>query len=74
MYQACSKGQKGFPGGSLVKNSPAEQEMWVQSLGWKDPLEKKMQPALVFLPEKFQGQRSLTGYSPWGHKELDMTQ
>ena len=42
MYQACSKGQKGFPGGSLVKNSPAEQEMWVQSLGWKDPLEKEM--------------------------------
>ena len=74
MYQACSNGQKGFPGGSLVKNSPAEQEMWVQSLGWKDPLEKKMQPTLVFLPEKFQGQRSLTGYSPWGHKELDMTQ
>jgi len=35
---------------------------------------KKMQPTPVFLPEKFQGQRSLTGYSPWGHKELDMTQ
>ena len=27
----------------------------------------------VFLPEKFHGQRSLAGYSPWGCKELDMT-
>ena len=24
----------------LVKNSPAMWEMWVQSLGWEDPLEK----------------------------------
>ena len=24
----------------LVKNPPAMQETWVQSLGWKDPLEK----------------------------------
>ena len=24
----------------LVKNLPAIQETWVQSLGWKDPLEK----------------------------------
>ena len=26
---------------------------------------------LVFLPGESQGQRSLEGYSPWGHKELD---
>ena len=25
---------------SLVKNLPAVQETWVQSLGWEDPLEK----------------------------------
>ena len=25
----------------LVKNAPAIQETWVQSLGWKDPLEKR---------------------------------
>ena len=24
--------------------------------------------------ENPQGQRSLVGYSPWGHKELDMTE
>ena len=32
----------GFPGGSVVKNPPAMQEMWVQSLGQEDPLEKEM--------------------------------
>ena len=26
----------------LIKNLPAVQETWVQSLGWEDPLEKKM--------------------------------
>ena len=29
-------------GGSVVKNLPAKQEMWVQSLGCEDPLEKEM--------------------------------
>ena len=28
----------------------------------------------VFLPRKFQGQRSLEGYNPWGHKEPDTTE
>ena len=32
------------------------------------------QPTPVFLPGKFHGQRSLVGYSPWGHKESDMTE
>ena len=35
----------GFPGGRAVKNSPAiqeTQEMWVQSLGWEDPVGKEM--------------------------------
>jgi len=32
----------GFPGGSVVKNPPAKQEMCVQSLVWKDPLEEEM--------------------------------
>ena len=27
---------------SVVKNLPAEQETWVQSLGWEDPLEEEM--------------------------------
>ena len=29
---------------------------------------------LVFLPGESHGQRSLADYSPWGHKELDMTE
>ena len=32
----------GFPGGSVVKNLPAKQEMQVGSLGQEDPLEKEM--------------------------------
>ena len=28
----------------------------------------------VFLPGESHGQRSLVGYSPWGHKGLDMTE
>ena len=35
----------------------------------KIPWSRKWQPAPVFLPEKVQGQKSLEGYSPWGHKE-----
>ena len=31
-----------FPGCSAVKNLPAKQEMWVQSLEREDPLEKEM--------------------------------
>ena len=30
-----------FPGDSVVKNPPAVQETWVQSLGGEDPLEKE---------------------------------
>ena len=26
----------------MVKNPPAMREIWVQSLGWKDPLEESM--------------------------------
>ena len=30
----------GFPVAQLIKNLPAMQEIWVQSLGWEDSLEK----------------------------------
>ena len=43
---------------------------WVRKIPWR----KKWQPTPVFLPRKFHGQRSLAVYSPWGHKELDMTE
>ena len=62
-----------FPVAYMVKNLLAMQETWVLSLGGEDPLEKGMQPTQVFLPGKFHGQRSLVGYSPWGHEESDIT-
>ena len=42
----------------------------VRMIPWK----RKCQPTLVFLLGEFHGQRSLKGYSPRGHKELDTTQ
>ena len=47
------------PGGSAVKNLPAMQETWVQSLEEEDPLEKDMSTHPVFLPGKTYGQRNL---------------
>ena len=58
----------------LVKNLPAMQEIQVWSLGREDPLEKGMATHSRILAGKSYGQRSLAGYSPWGHKELDMTE
>ena len=57
----------------MVKNLPAVQETQVGSLGQEDPWRREWQPTPVFLPREFHGQRSLVGYSPWGHKESDMT-
>ena len=53
-----------------VKNLPAMQETWVGKIHWK----RTWQPAPVFLPRESRGQRRLVGYSPWGHKESDMTE
>ena len=38
------------------------------------PWSRKWQPTPAFLPEKFYGQRSPAGYSPWDHQELDTTE
>ena len=43
---------------------------WVSEIPWR----RKWQPTLVFLPGESHGQRNLAGYSPWGHKESDMTE
>ena len=67
-----------FLGAPLVaqrlKRLPAIRETWVRSLGQGDPQRRKWQPTPVFLPGGSYGQRSLAGYSPWGHKESDMTE
>ena len=45
----------------MVKNPPAMQKTWVQSLGWEDPLEKgKATPSSI-----------LAWRIPWGGKESD---
>jgi len=50
------------------------QETQVGSLGWEDSLEEAWQHTPVFLPGEFHGHRILMGYSPWGRKELDITE
>ena len=63
---------QGFPGSSVVKNSPANAgDMGsIPGLG-RSPWRRKWQPPPVFLPGKSRGQRRQVGYSPWGHQELD---
>ena len=43
---------EGFPGGSVVKNLPVMQEMWVRSLDWEDALEKEMTTHFSFFALK----------------------
>ena len=43
---------------------------WIGKIPWR----RAQQPTPVFLPGESHGQRSLAGYSPWGHKESDMTE
>ena len=50
------------------------QETQAQSPRQEDPLEKGMASHSIFLPGESHGQRSLVGYNPWGHKELDTTE
>ena len=40
----------------------------------KVPWRREWQSTPVFLPGEFHGQRSLASYSPWGRKELDVTE
>ena len=49
------------------------QETWLQALGQEDPLRRKWQHTLAFLPGKSHRQRSPVGYSPWGCKKSVMT-
>ena len=64
-------GDRGFPGGSVIKSPPAKPETQVQFLGQEASLEKEMATYSSILLGKFHGQRSLVGYSSWGAKELE---
>ena len=57
----------GFLGGSDSKESACNAQDPVS--GEEEPLEKEWLPTPVFLPGEFHVQRSLVGYSPWGHKK-----
>ena len=50
--------QEAFLVAQIVKNLPAMQETWVQSLGWEVPLKKRMATTPVFLPEETHGEES----------------
>ena len=43
---------------------------WVRKIPWR----REWQPTSVFLPGESHEQRSLVGYNPWSHKELDTTE
>ena len=59
----------------MVKNLSVMQEMQVRSLDWEDPLEERHgNPLQYSCLENPHGQRSLAGYSPWGHKESETTE
>ena len=58
----------------MVKNLPAVWEVWVRSLGREDPLEKGMATHSRILAWKIPWTEEPGGYSPWGRKELDMTE
>ena len=64
-----------FPGGASGKEPTCQCrrrrfDTWSGKIPWK----RKWQPIPVFLLGESLGQRSLVGYSPWGHKELDTTE
>ena len=64
---------RNFPGGQGVEN-PLTNVGGTDSTPGKTPWNRKWQPTPVFLPEEPHGLRILAGYSPWGCKELDMTE
>ena len=59
----------------MVENPPANagEEGLIPGLDGS-PGKGNGNPLQYSCQEKSHGQRSLTGYSPWGHKELDMTE
>ena len=60
----------GFPGGATGKESTCQCRRFKKcKIFWR----RAWQPTPLFLPRESHGQRSLVGYSPQGHKELDMT-
>ena len=59
---------------ALPSEPLGKKETGVQSLVWEIHWRREWLPTPVFLPGKSDGQRNLVGFSPWGHKESDMTE
>ena len=57
-----------------VRNLPAVRETWIRSLGWEEPLEKEMATNSSIIAWRIPWTEGPGGYSPWGHKESDMTE
>ena len=51
-----------------------DEKTWARSLGQEDPLEKEMATHSSILVWKIPWTEEPAGYSPWGRKELDMTE
>ena len=68
----------GFPGGSVVKNPPANaggaRDSGSIPGSGRSTGGRAWQPTPVFLPGKFPGQRSPAGYNLWGRRESDATE
>ena len=65
----------GLPRWLSCKESACQcRRCWFDCRVVKIPWRRKWQPTPVFSPRKSHGQRSLAGYSPWGHKESDITE
>ena len=66
--------ERAFLVAQVVENLLAMQEiLGLIPRSGRFPWRREWQPTPVFLPREFHGQRSLVGYSPWGHKESDTT-
>ena len=66
---------KTFLVAQTVKRLPTIRENQVQSLGWEDPLEKKMTTHSSILAWKIPWTEELgAGYYPWGRKESGTTE
>ena len=64
----------GLPGGSVVKNPPTVQEMWVRYLGWEDPLEKEMGTYSSILAWKIPWTEKLCELQSMRSQKSDMTE
>ena len=57
----------------MVKNLPAKQEMWIQSLGWEDPVEKEMTTSSSILAWRIPWSKEPGGLQSIESQELDTT-